>query len=551
MISPIKTHRNAQCPCGSGKKYKACCAGIASANPADSKIDIEAVHCLANNAIARADFLEAEHCFRKLAEAKPKDAYFQASLGQALCWLRRKKEGVSHLMQAAKLLERQANKSRDPKFLVDLSAQLMHWGEVGMGEKLARLAVAMAPNSPSVLNNLVLCLTRVNRNADALPLSQKVCRLIPEHPGCNIVLAMLEAQLVNTEQALTRLNSVIEHNLDPEQTARAWLEKAVILDKSAAYDDAYFAMIKAGEMHAALSPYTPAQRELIFDTLERNRAGFDRNLLNQWPVQNLTDDELPVPVFLLGFLRSGTTLTEQVLGTHPQIIATDESSIIHEVTVELEKMSQISGDHAKALSALKVSQIKQLRQFYWRRMREEYGEEVMSRQLVDKNALNTIELGVISVIFPEAKIIFALRDPRDVCLSCFMQSFSPSPATANMTSLPNIARQYSEVMGYWLALRDRMQPKFLELRYEDTVSNFEVTFRQVFAFIGVDWHESVSKFHERAKGRYISTPSFAAVSKPVYNSAIKRWLNYEPHFEAIQPQLQPFIDVFGYNEKHL
>ncbi|QPK64235.1 sulfotransferase [Methylomonas sp. LL1] len=352
--------------------------------------------------------------------AKPKGAYFLASLGQALCWLLRRREGVGHLLQAARLLERQASKSRNPRFLVELSGQLVHWGEMAAGERLARLAVALGPSSPVALNNLVLCLTRMNRNAEALPISRQVCKMLPDHPGCNILLAILEAQLVSPEPALIRLNSVIEDNAEPEQTARAWLEKAVILDKSGCFDEAFAALTVAGEMHTTLSPFSPDQRELIYETLERNRAGFDRNLLQRWPVDTLIDDDLPAPAFLLGFLRSGTILTEQVLGSHPDLIATDESSVIHELTQELQRISGVTGDHAKALSTLNLRRIKELRQFYWRRMREEYGDAVMAKQLVDKNALNTIELGVISVVFPEAKILFALRDPRDVCLSCFM-----------------------------------------------------------------------------------------------------------------------------------
>lgn len=541
-----KVSRNAPCPCGSGKKYKVCCAGETVSSKPTAVTNIEDLHRMAQQAIVRSDFAEAEYSFRQLCKAKPKDAYFQASLGQALCWLKRRREGVGHLLQAARLLERQAGKSRDPRFLVELSGQLMHWGEAVAGERLARLAVTLTPRSPVALNNLVLCLTRVNRNAEALPISQQVCQLLPDHPGCNILLAILEAKLVNPEQAAARLNRVIERNDEPEQTARAWLEKAVILDKCARYDEAFTALTKAGEIHAALSPYSPDQRELIFDTLQRNRSGFDHNLLHRWPVETVIDDGLPAPAFLLGFLRSGTTLTEQVLGAHPQIIATDESTIIHEVTQELERMSGVNDDHAKALSNLSLLQIKALRQFYWLRMREEYGDAVMTRQLVDKNALNTIELGVISVVFPEAKILFALRDPRDVCLSCFMQAFSPSPATANLTSLPGIARQYAEVMGYWLDMREQIQPHYLELRYEDTVTDFETSFRKVFAFLGVEWHASVTKFHERAKGRYISTPSFAAVSQPVYNTAMKRWVHYKKHFQSIQLQLQPFIEALAY-----
>jgi tetratricopeptide (TPR) repeat protein len=513
-----------------------------------STINLESLHQQAQQAVARSDFASAELYFRQLVAAKPKDAYFQASLGQALCWLNRRRLGVEHLLKAARLLGRQASKTRDPQFLVQLSGQLAHWGEMTTAERLARQAVALLPKSPVTLNNLVLCLSRLNRNAEALPLSQQVCQLLPEHPGCNIMLAILEAKLLDPEQALARLERIIAQNAEPEQTARAWLEKATILDKASRYDAAFFAMSKAGEMHAALSPYSPQQREMIYDTLERNKAGFDQSLLQRWPKQTLIDDNLPAPAFLMGFLRSGTTLSEQVIGSHPQLIATDESTVIHEISQELERITGISGDHSKALAALRVPEIKQLRQFYWQRMREEYGDEVMQKQLIDKNALHTIELGLISVIFPEAKILFALRDPRDICLSCFMQAFSPSPATANLTSLPNIARQYQAVMDYWLAIREHIQPNYLDLRYEDTVNDFEVTFRQVFTFLGVDWHTNALKFHQRAQNRYISTPSFSAVSQPIYTSAVKRWLNYQEHIQIVEPQLQAYIEAFGYLE---
>lgn len=545
-LAVAKVGRNNPCPCGSGKKFKACCADKAS-NVATPSVDIEWLHQQAQQAVARGDFADAERCFRQLTQAKPTDAYFLASLGQALCWLKRRREGTAYLVQAAKLLERQASKTKDPRFASELSGQLMHWGEMVVAERLARLAVSLTPHSPAALNNLVLCLTRVNKNAEALPISQKVCRLLPDHPGCNILLAMLEAKLVDSESALARLTAVIERNAEPEQTARAWLEKAVILDKLGRYDEAFAALTVAGDMHSALSPFGPEAREHLFDSVAKNLAGFDRRLLQRWSVESLVDDGLPAPAFLLGFLRSGTTLTEQVLDAHPKLIATDESSIVHELTMELQRISGISGNHAAALSGLSIEQVKQLRQFYWQRMRAEYGDEVMTKQVIDKNALNTIELGVISVVFPEAKILFALRDPRDVCLSCFMQAFSAAPATVNLYSWEGIARQYVAVMGFWRAIKDHIQPHYLELRYEDTVAQFEETYTQVFGFLGVEWHASVSQFHQRAKGRYISTPSFAAVSQPVYSTAVQRWRHYRQHFEPVQDKLQPFVEALGYD----
>lgn len=500
----------------------------------------------AKTAVALSDFVEAEYCFRLLVSAKPKDANLLAGLGQALCWLKRKQEGRKFLLQAARQMEAQLKKSRDPRYAVELSQQLLHWGEVVHAERLARLALRLAPNSAVVLNNLVQCLTRVNRHAEALSIAQKVLQLLPDDPGCNILLALIEAKTNNSEQALQRLQRVIEQNTDPKQTARAQLEAGILLDKQGRYDQAFAQLELAAQAHSQYADYPPDQRDHLFEVLERNQQHFDQDLLRRWQAEQIDADGLPSPVFLMGFLRSGTTLTEQVLDAHPRIIATDESSILFETSQRLEQISGIVNDQASALRRLTLEQIGQLRQFYWQRMQTEYGPQVISKVLIDKNALNTIELGLIGVLFPNAKIIFALRDPRDVCLSCYMQAFSPSPATINLLSWNGIAKQYQAVMDYWLHLRPWLQAEVMQLRYEDTVLDFEASFRGVFDFLELPWSNEVSRFHERLKGRYISTPSFSAVSQPIYTTALQRWKNYPSHFDGVMPHLQKFIDEFGY-----
>ncbi|PKM36138.1 MAG: hypothetical protein CVV06_12605 [Gammaproteobacteria bacterium HGW-Gammaproteobacteria-10] len=546
QLAQVKIGRNDPCPCGSGKKFKACCGMRESVSQSLSLHDQEMLHRQAQTAVGSGDYTEAERCFRLLHQTKPKDTYFLASLGQALCWLKRRKEGVDFLLQAAKLLVRQIEKNREPRFAVDLSAQLLHWGETDAAERLARVAVRIAPDSPVALNNLALCLARVNRNREALPISQKVCRLLPDHPGCNILLAFIEHRLGQGEQSLKRLSRVIERNDEPLQTARAWLETGVILDKQQRYEEAFAALSRAGAMHSAEFDYPPDRREYFFDNVSRNREGFDEALLNRWTAAQVAEDGLPSPAFLMGFLRSGTTLTEQVIGAHPDLIATDEATVVYEMGLELAAMTGISDDQPAAVRSLNLTQIALLRQFYWRRMREEFGEEVMHKQLVDKHALNTIDLGMISVVFPEAKILFALRDPRDVCLSCFMQAFTPAPATINLLSWEGIAHQYEAVMDYWLYLRNVIQPSAMELRYEDTINDFETSYRRVFEFLGLDWTEEVTRFYEKAQGRYVSTPSFAQVSQPIYRSALARWQHYPNQVAEIMPKLRRFIEAFDY-----
>jgi tetratricopeptide (TPR) repeat protein len=543
--TPRRPGRNDPCPCGSGRKYKACCAAAEARFQARQTPNAAEWLARARQSVAAGRIGDAEFWFREVLAAKPNDAEALAGVGQALCWRRRRREGREYLGKAARQLVRQGLKNRDPGALLQLSGQLQHWGDMDAALELARLGVRLAPESAVAQNNLALCLSRINRAGEALPPARKACELLPGHPGCHILVALLDRAEGRLDEARERLERVAATSTDPEQTARAWLELGTVLDRQQDYDAAFEAFRRAAELHAGLPAARATDRNRVFDSLARHRAGFDRDLLHRWTAADFADG-LPAPAFLFGFLRSGTTLAEQVLGAHPNIVASDENDFIFELVQELARLSGIPDDIPAALRKIGLDEARRLRKLYWRRIAEEYGNEALRKRFVDKLALNSIDAGFIAALFPEAKILFALRDPRDVALSCFQQAFGLSPATVNLLSFEGIARQYAAVMDFWLYVRDLIAPDFFELRYEDTVGDFEATFRRVFDLLGVDWRPEVLSFHERAKGRYISTPSFAAVSQPLYRTAVARWRRYERYFEPVLPILEPYISAFGY-----
>ena len=545
-VKPGPPGRNDPCPCGSGKKYKACCAVAEARFQVRGEPDVAEWLGRARQAVALGRIGDAEFWFREVLTAKPNDAEALAGVGQALCWRRRRREGRDYLRKAAKQLVRLGLKNRDPSALLQLSGQLQHWGDTDAALELARLGLRLATASAEALNNLALCLSRVSRTEEALPFALKACELLPEHPGCQILVGLLHRELGKLDAARVRLERVAATSTDPEQTARAWLELGGVLDKVKDYDGAFEAFRRAAEVHASLPAAQATDRNRVFDSLARHKAGFDRDLLRRWTAAEF-DDSLPAPGFLFGFLRSGTTLAEQVLAAHPRIVTSDENDFIFELAQELAKLSGIADDIPAALRKIGLDEARTLRQFYWQRVAEEYGPEALRKCFVDKLALNSIDAGLIATLFPEAKILFALRDPRDVALSCFQQAFGLSPATVNLLSFEGIARQYAAVMDLWLHLRGLIAPEYFELRYEHTVGEFEATFRRVFELLGVEWRPEVLSFHERARGRYIATPSFAAVSQPLYTSAVARWRRYERHLETVLPVLQPYIEAFGYD----
>jgi tetratricopeptide (TPR) repeat protein len=540
-----KFGRNDPCPCGSGKKFKQCCQAIGG----DGQNKSERVGWLLEQARSYAyqqrNFIAAEDCYRQVLAFQANNMEALAGVGQGLCWRHRRAEGRQFLVKAGKLMLRHAEKM-EARMLMNLAEQLQLWGEIDLALLLFKAAAKLVPANPAAHYGVASCLHRLNRIDLALKAMDKALHLAPHEAGCQILMAVLELESKQAPIAQARLEAVIAREQDPHQLARACLELAKVYDKQNRYAEAFALISQASELQRQLPAVSHFDGDYIFKKIALYKTGYDQDLLSRWSLSDF-DDHLPAPVFLVGFLRSGTTLTEQVLSAHPGVMTSDENHLIDETIAELERLAGIKSNPPEALRSISLDQVRALRQFYWQRVSVEYGQVALKKCFVNKVALNSIELGFISTLFPEAKIIFALRDPRDICLSCAMQSFTLSNATVNMLSWSGIAKQYAAVMDLWLNLREKINAEFLELRYEDTVAEFETRFRQVFTLLGLEWHPDVIRYHEKLAGKFISTPSFTAVSKPLYSSAVARWHGYQDYFGDINPIIQPYIKAFGYD----
>jgi hypothetical protein len=155
-------------------------------------------------------------------------------------------------------------------------------------------------------------------------------------------------------------------------------------------------------------------------------------------------------------------------------------------------------------------------------------------------------LGLINCIFPDAKVVFVMRDPRDVCLSCLLQTMTPTPSTVHLLTWTGTAAFYRQVMEWWMAIKERLALKFIEIRYEDAVTQFESTFRGVFDFLELTWDPAVADFHQQAAGKFIASPSFGQVAQPLYSSSVGRWRHYHAEFAPIESEIGPLVTAFGY-----
>jgi hypothetical protein len=162
--------------------------------------------------------------------------------------------------------------------------------------------------------------------------------------------------------------------------------------------------------------------------------------------------------------------------------------------------------------------------------------------------MNTVDLGLINCVFPDARVVFVMRDPRDVCLSCFMQLMVPTPTTVQLLTWEGTATFYAQVMTWWLYIKNQTTLRLMEFRYEDVVADFEGTFRPVFAFLGLSWDAAVVDFHTHAAQKFVASPSRTQVTQPLYASSVGRWRNFQSEFATVMPSLSPFIEEFGYGE---
>jgi hypothetical protein len=253
-------------------------------------------------------------------------------------------------------------------------------------------------------------------------------------------------------------------------------------------------------------------------------------------------------VFFVGFPRSGTTLMDQILNAHPSIVATNENSPLRNVRRLLKEHSTDIKKLPYLLDELAQIDLEEIRDSYWEEANRCFTLSP-GTVLVDKIPFYISELGCANILFPDAKIIVALRDPRDVCLSCFMQNFGASDATANFLDFKTTVQSYKKVMELWLYYRDILSVPYLEYRYEDLISNFPGTVSNILEFLELDWSKEIEGYRKNAQDRYIGTPSYADVTSKIYTRASGRWLRYQEILKSDVTGLAQLISQFGYSIK--
>jgi tetratricopeptide (TPR) repeat protein len=310
------------------------------------------------------------------------------------------------------------------------------------------------------------------------------------------------------------------------------------------------ALEKAGEFDAAFAAWAQANQRLrtrFSAEFESQTGGFSLahvRKLASWPGGDLAVEEPldgPAPVFLVGFPRSGTTLIENVLAAHPDIETSDE----HPLSSPLIEAAGNTPETWQAFLDALPQRRNEWRSAYWARWAK--GAPRPGQVFIDKLPLNLAFTGLLSAMFPDARFILALRDPRDCVLSAFKQRFGMNAAMYRMLNLDEAAQYYDAVMQAGAAgLATVDAGRQTRIRYEDSLADLEGEARRLIAFLGLDWTDAVMGYREQAKARFISTPSAPQVIQPLYKSSAGRWRDYDFALSPVRSVLDPWAQKWGY-----
>ncbi|HEX2749226.1 MAG TPA: sulfotransferase [Verrucomicrobiales bacterium] len=367
--------------------------------------------------------------------------------------------------------------------------------------------------------------------------------LVPGLPPARV----LRAQVCRRRKDLTGAEAYARAEIDaPLQDAesrwRAWYELAAVCDLQGRYDEAFEAATRAKQITGAeAESFRQGNAMAEAESLELMRALTPAHFL-RWrePAAHR-----PLAV-LCGYPRSGTTLIEQVLDAHPGLVSADESIVMGDDVVSPLRLTRpLEVPWLTVLDEAPPDMLSRCRDRYFAHTTVFLGEEPGNRILLDKNPALTLALPAVMRVFPAAKCLIALRDPRDVAVSCFLQGVPPNAVSAHWQTLGDTARHLASCLRGWEILRKVLpEDSWREVRYEETTADLPSTAAKSLAFLGLPWDDGVLAFHEHAGRKHVHSPTYAAVTEPVHRRAVGRWRHYErylePHLKILQPALEAF-----------
>jgi len=492
---------------------------------------------LALQASGRID--EAIIDFRHALEFAPRDPVIHNAIGTSLNSQGRSQEALKAFDESIAL------KPDDPVVHFRRGRALVGMSDNKAADLAFERAVELNPNYVDALGNIASIAGRSGQYERAREFAERALAISPKDSTSHYALALVETHEKKHAEAEQRLRFLVLHrDLDPDTKAGMHSLLGDAVEAQNRYAEAFEIYTRGNESLKQQNAHRFASGRGS-DTIGHIAEYFKTASAERWkrvPAGKAAKDSPSQHVFLLGFMRSGTTLLEQVLASHPKVVALEEIGTLSPLSDKymrsnqgLEDLCDIDGD---ALEEARAS--------YWERVRK-HSPDIAGKVLVDKQPFNTLRLPLIAKLFPDAKILFAIRDPRDVVFSCYRRPFWVNTTMFEFLELEDAANMYSSIMAVSEIYREKLTLNLLDHYYEDMVSDFEPRVRAVCDFIGLEWADSMREFNKNKSVASIDSPSASQVRRPLYGEGIGHWRKYAEQLQPMMPILRPWVERFGYS----
>lgn len=369
-----------------------------------------------------------------------------------------------------------------------------------------RRALALKPDYAETCNNAGNALLALGHLSEAIQSYRRAFELEPTLADAFRHLASCNYFKASDGPLLRKIEKILGDPSISHKQAAAWhFGLGKVYDHLGHYEKAFSHFEKANLLESSEHRFDRAQFE--------NRV---TSIINTFTQDFFSHRQQPgspseLPVLIVGMMRSGTTLVEQILSSHPSAAGADELGFWE---TQADKLSSFQ------LSSLTRQESRRINQEYLNLLRS-FSQK--AKRITDKMPRNFMRLGLVHLIFPHARIIHCKRNGADTCLSIFFDKFSGNhPYAYSLDDLAFYYHQYQRVMAHWR----QVLPKeiFLEVEYEELVANQENVSRQLVEFCGLEWNEKCLHFSENK--RAVRTASGWQVRQPMYSSSVGRWKNY-------------------------